>query len=187
MIILISFSVVTAGVGQSIIFLCIIGAFLHELGHLIFIYKFHGMPDEIVIELFEVKICSDMRLTSKWKDVIITSAGIITNILVAAIVAIIYFFYPSQIIFDFISCNLCIAFVNLLPVQSFDGGQLLYLILLGFTGEKIAYIVVFVLTLLLMFPIFMVGVFVLFTSQHNYSILFIFLYLLSVFISNELR
>ncbi len=187
MIMLVTLSVVTAGVGQTLVFLCIICAFLHELGHLIFIYFFNGKPDKIVINLFEVKIHSDMPLTSKWKDVIIAFSGIASNLLFSAFAGIIYYFYQNQFLLDFLLCNLCVASINLLPVQSFDGGQLLYLFLSAIMGDKSAYSVVFVLTIILIFPLFFAGVFVLFTSQHNYSVLFIFLYLLSIFITKELR
>lgn len=187
MILLMTLSVVTAGVGQTLVLLCFFSAVLHELGHLIFIYTFNGKPDKIEINLFEVKICSDIRLSSKRKDVIITFAGIAFNLLFSAFAGVIYCFYHNRLVVDFILCNLCVAFINLLPIQSFDGGQLLYLFLTEFISEKSAFTVVFVLTIVLMFPLFIAGVFVLFTSQHNYSLLFVFLYLLSIFISKELR
>ncbi len=186
-VLLVTFSVVTAGTGQTLVFLCILSALLHELGHLVFIYKYKGKPDMIVVNLFEIKICSDLQLSSKWKELIITSAGIISNIVVSSLAYVMNSIFPCHVVFDFALCNLVIAAMNLLPVQSFDGGQLLYFFLSGVTGDKFAYNVVLVLTVLIMFPIAALGVFVLFTSRHNYSLLFVFLYLLSIFISKELR
>lgn len=187
MVLLLTFSVVTAGVGQKLVLLCVMSAIIHETGHLFFICKYKGKPDSVVVNLFEIRILTDSQPIYRWKEIVIAFAGIASNLMTSLMSCVLYRVYPIGMFLDFALCNLFVAIMNMLPIQSFDGGQLLYLTLSAFIADKYAYRAVFILSVLLLFPVAFLSIFVLFTSQHNYSLLFVFLYLLSIFISKELR
>lgn len=184
---LVSFSVVSAGVGQSKVLLCILCAALHEAGHLLFICKFKGKPCRIKVNLFEIRICTDMQSLSTLKESVIIISGVACNFMLCTIAYIAHSIFPSALVYDFFLCNLVVGVINILPVESFDGGQLMFLLLCKIFSYRTAQIIILVLTLSLMFPIAVIGVFVLFSSQHNYSLLFVFIHLLSIFIIKELR
>lgn len=182
---LVTFSIVSATTGQDLVFLCILCAVFHETGHLIFICVYGNKPEKIVINLFEVRICTPYGIMSKKADIMIASGGIICNILFLVFAFTIYYLFSQDYLYDFAMCNLFIGGMNLLPIESFDGGQILYLCLHDVIGDKRTHAIIIVLTIILMFPIAVASIFVLFESQHNYSLLFVFLYLLSIFISKN--
>lgn len=183
----ITFSLITAEKGQKIVLLCIISAIIHEVGHLIFICRFRGKPDKISVNLFEVKIVSESSLSTKTQDIFIVSAGVISNFLFAILSYFSGCIFHSIFFWDFALCNLLVGVLNALPFISFDGGQLLIILLSHCFNERIAYIVINLFTLVLIFPLVFAGVYILFVSRHNFSLLFVSIYLLSIFISKELR
>ena len=73
--------------------------------------------------------------------------------------------------FAYVNLSLCL--LNLLPVMSFDGGQLLYILLsrrfTGHTAEKTVNIITFIA----LFPIAVLGFIILFNSDYNFSLLFV--------------
>ena len=183
----VTFSLITAGNGQRLVLLCLTSALVHETGHLIFIALFRGKPDKISLNLFEIKIISDANNSTRLQDVIIISAGVVSNFAVALLSLILGNYTELNLFSDFASCNFSVGFLNVLPLNSFDGGQLLYLLLSKLFSVRISCIVLNATSIVLLFPLLFAGVYVLLISRHNFSLLFVCVYLLSVLISKELR
>lgn len=153
------------------VFLCFLCAMIHECGHLLAMMLFSVKPKSVALRLFDIVIDADTD-KSFLADLVITLSGPILNFLTA----ILFFFisYPMFVISVFIG-----AF-NLLPLETFDGGHALTLIL----SKKLCVVAVRrilrTLTFILLLPLFFIGILVLFYSKYNYSLLLISLYLLAI-------
>lgn len=159
--------------------LCFIAIIIHESAHLIAMYICGSKPSAFVISVFDIKIIENSRLTLPfYKDIFITLSGPVINILMYFL--FLYFDIP------FAYVNLFLGSYNLLPCASLDGGQVIYLILSKRISERLTERIIDILTLITLFPIFVVGIIVLFNSNYNFSLLFLCLYLLlSLFIKKS--
>jgi stage IV sporulation protein FB len=131
------------------------------------------------ITAFDVKIIENQRaLLPVWQDIIISLAGPLGNIL-----AIVLFIWINK---TFAYINLFLGLFNLLPCISLDGGQSLYLILSKKLSNQVAKKIIEVLTVITMFPTFVMGIIVLFKSTYNFSLLFLSLYLLLLLLTKKI-
>lgn len=151
--------------------MCFLCAVLHECGHIIAMRCFGIVPKSIKLRLFDIVINADSDKAFV-SDLVITLCGPFVNILLA----VVFFFINKQLAF----VNLYIALFNLLPVETFDGGRALSLILSRKFSPKTVRTVLKALTFILLVPIFLLGIFVLLYSKYNYSLLLISLYLLAI-------
>ena len=76
--------------------------------------------------------------------------------------------------------HLALGVFNLLPVMSLDGGHLLYLFLSRHYQPRTCERVLRITTFVLVLPLFAAGIYLLFRSSYNYSLLAISLYLLAI-------
>lgn len=156
---------------SSKVVVCVLCALIHECGHILAMLCFSIKPKAIKLRLFDIAIIEDNE-KSELADLIITIAGPVVNLICACI-----FYYFSTTLFV---CNLSLCVFNMLPIDTFDGGHALYLLLSKKLSFKTVTIVQKVLTLILLVPILVVGIMVLIDSKHNYSLLLIALYLLTI-------
>lgn len=184
---LIGISLFSGYSGNSLLIFCLISTIIHELGHLIFICKYMGKPDSIVINPGEVRINSDLSEVTFLQDIYITSAGVIFNLLTTVISLIVFYIFNVKIFFDFALCNLCLGVINLLPVRSFDGGQLLSSLLLCKLSERTTDVIINTLTIITFIPLATAGIYILFVTKYNYSLLIIAIYTITLIISKETR
>lgn len=150
---------------------CILCAFLHEFGHLVAMIILKVEVSNINIRLFDIVIESKTDRTFK-SDLVITLMGPMFNFLFA----IVFYFVDVSLCYT----NLAFAIFNLLPVDTFDGGYILYLLLYQKCSYETVRIISKLLTFIFLLPIFMFGVMVLFYSRYNYSLLLISLYLVAI-------
>lgn len=158
---------------------CFLSITLHELGHLFSMLLCKFQVSGLEIRLFEIKIIENKRsLNNLNYDIFVTLMGPFTNIL---LFLIFIHFLPS-----FAYVNLFLGIFNMLPCNNLDGGQLIYLLLSKRLDYKIIERIIDILTVITVLPVFILGVFVLFQSKNNFSLLFISLYLiLSLFVRNK--
>ena len=102
---------------------------IHELSHLFFLYRFNAKTEKITLYPFGIDICADTSRISYKKELIITLAGSVANILSALFAIIILRKTPSPNLLFFIICNLFLGILNLIPLPCFDGGKAVRLIL----------------------------------------------------------
>lgn len=151
--------------------LCFVAALVHECGHIVAMRACGIKPTAIRLRLFDIVIESH-SVSNLCADLFITLAGPIINLLFACI-----FYFISKTLFI---ANLVIGLFNLLPVETFDGGHALKIILSKFFSLKTCETTLKVLTFILLVPMLTIGVMVLFDSQYNYSLLLISLYLVAI-------
>jgi len=186
-ILFISYAVVTSLQGQLLVLICIICTLVHELGHLIMILKYKGKPDRIAINPFEIRICTDLSSLKTREDFIVSSFGIIANIILSLLSFLLYLIIGSFVFKHIAISSAVIGAMNILPIDSFDGGQMLRIILLRFLSQRSVDFIINIISVVLVFPLIIIGIGVLFSSRYNFSVLFVGLYLLSIYIIKELR
>lgn len=153
------------------VLMCFLCALIHECGHLLAMAFFSIKPKEIKLRLFDIVIVANTD-KSFIADFTITLCGPLMNFLTAFLF---YFLsYPMFVISVFI------GLFNLLPIESFDGGHALSLLLLKKLDVLSVRRVIKVLTFILLVPLFFIGVLILFYSKYNYSLLLISLYLFAI-------
>lgn len=150
---------------------CFLAALLHELGHVLMMLLCHVRVRGIRLRLFDVLIEADDAPSVK-ADVLITLGGVLVNFLFAALLCPIGMKYGLP--------HLMLGFFNLLPVMSLDGGHLLELFLDRHFSPRAAAIILRVTTFVFLLPLMTAGLYLLFNSGYNYSLLLIALYLTAV-------
>lgn len=150
---------------------CFFSVFIHECGHLLSMRFLSIKPKSISLRLFEFAINADTH-TYDLPDAVITLSGPLFNLLFALV------FYP----FSNALCvsNLAIGLFNLLPLDTFDGGHALLILLTKRFTFDMSQKIIKVLSFVLLLPLFFVSIVVLIYSKYNYSLLLICLYLLTI-------
>ena len=157
----------------------ICAAFIHELGHLIFMFKFGFKLIEIKFTPFGIDIIKSSNLNQSYlKDAFISLSGSAVNLAVIPVFSLLnynYFYY-------FILANAALGIFNLLPIEPLDGGQALYsLLCIRFSSEKSAKIVS-VVSFIVLIPIAVLGFIILFKLPGNFSLLILCVYLMFLLI-----
>ena len=156
--------------------MCFAAALLHELGHLLMMLIFGVKVRGAALRLFDVRIDADSPC-SFTADICVTLGGPAANLLLAAV------FMPAGGFFG--GANLALGCFNLLPVTSLDGGRLLTLLLSRRFSPRVCDITLKIISFVVLLPLMTAGIYTLFRSGYNYSLLIISLYLLAIlFIKN---
>lgn len=157
---------------------CLFAVIIHEIGHLIPINIFGEMPDKIKILLFEIYISDSYRMKrSRKQNLIIIFFGPFVNFICFILFFLLYLFCNDSFL-SLAVANLSVGLFNILPVISFDGGQLLYLILTKYFSDKSAERIVNIVTFIFIFPLLLLGFLLLFYSKYNFSLLLVCVYLI---------
>lgn len=173
--------------GSFLLLMCLLASFLHEAGHLFFIWKFKGKPESIHINPSEIAInCNLADITYK-QDFIITVSGVAINLCVCVLCFITYLLHSSNLFLNFAMCNLFVGLFNLLPVKTFDGGQMLELLFSRVFTTRTTERLINIITVITVMPLATAGLYILFTSEFNYSMLILAIYYVVLIISKETR
>ena len=186
-VLLVSFALITSVNGQMYIIICLFCTVFHEFGHLLMICKYKGKPESIAINPFEIRINADLSELLLKEEVCIISFGVVFNFLLGILTGIFYWLFSCELFLHISISSLCVGVVNLLPLDSFDGGQLLKLLLSRMLSQSAVSRILSVISIIFIIPLVIIGIAVLFVSQYNFSVLFIALFLISIYISKELR
>ena len=150
----------------------ICAAVIHETGHILGIT---GCKRKITLVRFSIlgaEICQEHYAGFNAKqEIFISACGPFFNFI---FFAIFYFFQGECTPFGW--SNLALGFVNLLPIEPLDGGNILYLILCSFIPERVAIISIEILSFLFLLPLGILGFVILFRSTYNFSLLFFCIY-----------
>lgn len=145
---------------------------LHEIGHILTMFILGKPPKAIRIMFYGLEIKTSAF--SEKETIMIALSGPLVNILISIIFIILSMLYD----FDFgfaILINLIIAFFNLMPVSTLDGGDVLLSALSlkfdYYTSKKIAKIIsIFLSIIILIFGVVL-------AFYNNFSIAFVGIYL----------
>ena len=150
---------------------CFFAAAVHELGHVMMMRLCKVRVRRVRLRLFDTLIEADDAPTVS-ADVLITLGGPLANLVFAAVLC------PFSLRFGL--PHLALGIFNLLPVMSLDGGCLLSIFLLMKYSPRVSDTVIKATTFVILLPLMTAGMFVLFNSGYNYSLLFCSLYLTAI-------
>lgn len=156
---------------SSKVALCLLCAFIHECGHLLMMLFFSKKPKSIKLRVFDIAIEGNSNI-SDFEDVFITLAGPLTNL----IFAVLFYFFSIPLCI----CNITLCVFNLLPIDTFDGGHAVYIMLMRKLQEKTVCLLLKIFTFIALIPLLVFGIIILFNSKYNYSMLAIAVYLLAI-------
>lgn len=158
-------------------------AFIHELGHLI-VMAFCGVKAErITIYPFGLDIRTATSAKSYRHEIFIKSAGILAN---CAVTLICIPFADNLYISFFIYSNLLLAAVNLMPINSLDGGDILENFMLMYINPLTVGKVMKTISFVFIVILWIIAVYLLFYTNYNFSLFVMCVYLFtSIFLARE--
>jgi membrane-associated protease RseP (regulator of RpoE activity) len=134
-------------------------AALHELGHILTAKATRIHLESLSLDLLGARITTKAALCSYRDEIILCAAGPLTNFIFCALAIIIRNIYilPASQLWEFFTffavSSAALGILNLLPIESFDGGRILYCIFAVLCGtatsEKILKFLSFVSCFLL--------------------------------------
>ena len=163
---------------QGVVLWAILAAVLHELGHYAAIQAFGGRIALIRLTCTGAEmVLAARRPLSKAGQLCAALAGPAVNLILAALsarAAVVW----GETAYLFAGLNLALAIFNLLPVESLDGGQILYAVLCKRKSLEQAQKWVQIISFLVLLPIACLGFFILLRSKYNFSLLLASCYLM---------
>lgn len=148
-------------------------AFCHEMGHLVSMH-FLGIPvKEFRFTPFGVAMVrKENRQVGYMQDALVSASGPLTNLFLCVLC---WMGGAGHTLF--FQGNLLLALMNLLPVESFDGGQLLFSLLSSRFGVERAGRFVQWVSFFILIPLAACSFLILFRSRYNISLLLVTFYL----------
>lgn len=172
---------------QTVILGCI-AAVIHEMGHLIFMKRFDSFPQKIKINLFDIAIIDNNKYNRPfYQELLITLGGVMMNLIFGSICFALYLTFGYNFLLILTGANALLFIYNLLPVDTLDGGQALYLILSSRISEKVTDRIMFVASLVVLFPCTLLGFLLLLKSKYNFTLLMTSLYLIAVILMKRTK
>lgn len=178
----------TADKGKTVITLLFF-AVVHEIVHLIFIYRFSVAPKEVSFTLFGANIKKAITVTNNLNsEIIINASAPVFNILTGA-----FFYLLSKYISDYegaliemASINLVLGIFNLIPFYTFDGGNTLKYILLKYFSDKRTEQALTCISLAVTIAFSFISIHIFLNYQHNFSLFIMSIYMfLSIIFKKE--
>ena len=151
-------------------------AVLHELGHISAAALCGVAIDSLTLYPFGADIGLVPSLRSYGKDIIIASAGAAANF-IAALASL--FVGGGEEVSFFIVCNLTLAGINLLPVKSLDGGELLHCMICRLSGLEAAEKIIMITSFFSVFAMWLGSVYIFFVADGSPSLFIIAVFLFS--------
>lgn len=161
--------------------ICCLAAFCHEMGHLTMMALCRTKTEQIKLSLFDVKISDTGKFQRSFLSemaVILGGAGF--NLLFCGISHALFLWSGWEEFSLFTSANLFLAAFNLMPIESLDGGNALYLLLLRHMRHEYVIRTIEVLSFIVLLPLAAAGFFVLLRSKYNFTLLFTSCYLMGI-------
>ena len=156
-----------------------LSAVVHETAHISMFFACGAAIDTIEILPFGISVnLKNTVNVSNLKEVACALSGPFANLIYALILVFIPASFHIEGITFLISCNLAIATVNLIPIMPLDGGRALFFFLCEKLDVVKAENICFVLSFILLIPLFACAVLLIYITNYNFSLMLIFLYLL---------
>lgn len=156
-----------------------LAAEIHELGHIFAMTLKQSKPQQINLRAFSIDIVDANRVRQDYNsDVFILLAGPTLNVLFGVILYLLHGLLEVVWLRAFANANLFLAIFNLLPIEQLDGGQIVYNLLLRKLSTKNAERVSFFVSFIVLFPLAILGFYILLLSKYNFSLLFFSVFLM---------
>ncbi len=165
----------------------VFAAFIHEAGHIVAMLYKNIKPEGIRLGLFDISIINNKKFNYiNFKDeVIILISGSLANLVVLIICCFIGLAVDNDICLILMQENLFLGLMNLLPIESLDGGDLLYIIISEKLNVVVAKRVLHLISFIILIPLMSIGFLILFKSKYNFSLLLVSFYLVTVILEKN--
>ncbi len=111
---------------EKIVIYSLLSSFIHETGHLFFMWVTGDLPKIIELSFFGMRIeKAEQVCISYKKDFFVAIGGIAFNLLTVLICIALNNFLRSAYLSEFAAVNLIVASINSFPVSALDGGRAL--------------------------------------------------------------
>lgn len=155
--------------------------FAHEAGHIISAKILNVPINEINFGAASIDIPKSpvyYRKSFVGKMIIILS-GFIFNLLIFIILSGIYIITENKFVILIALQSLVIGVINILPIESLDGGEAVNLVLRRFLSYENSKIISGILSIVFLMMIAFLGIFLMIKSSHSISIVFLAIYLIA--------
>lgn len=161
--------------------ICCLAAFCHEMGHIFVMARCKTKTDQIKLSLFDVKINDSGKFQRSFgSELAVILGGAASNLLFGGLSYLLFLGTGLQAFALFTSANVFLALFNMMPVESLDGGNALYLILLRHTTHENAVRLTNIFSFVVLLPLAAAGFLVLLQSKYNFTLLFTSCYLMGI-------
>ena len=138
-------------------------------------------PSKIAFNLFDIDIKDDKRNRRNYReDIFILLGGPIANFIMGVILWLLYVRCKNQNVMILLTENLFLGIFNVLPIESLDGGQILYICLSSKLPQNKTIMALELISFAILLPLAILGFYILLISRYNYSLLFISCYLIGI-------
>ncbi len=145
-----------------------LAAICHELGHLAIMCAAGIKVHELRITVFGAEIRTPPHCKNELTRAAVYAAGGVANIISALVVLVMGF--DGAYTELFIACSFALAFINLLPIRSLDGGCILEALISHFAPSH-AYAVVTAVSAVSLVMLWLVAIYILLVCGGNLSLL----------------
>lgn len=157
----------------------LIAAAVHECGHLILMRLTGDAPRSISIKFLGIMIEGKNDVQNVWAAL----GGVIANLLAAAVSCTALSAAPAAAA-KFIGANLALGVMNMMPVQTLDGGAALLLMLIKrFPADK-AERLSMMISIASIVPVVTAGLYIMTASPGNFSLLLLGLWMIAMMLSD---
>lgn len=152
--------------------LTLLSILLHECAHLVTMMFCGAFPSEISVSAFGMEIILPEKAVLTYRqNVAISLSGPLLNFMLALAADL----FAAK---AFAGLNLVLGCIHILPIEPLDGGLALKSLLSGKMGTEKAEKICFIVSLLILFPVAILGFMLLIYSKNNFSLLLLALYLI---------
>ncbi len=158
----------------------VLSAIIHELGHIIAMIMQKNYIKEIRFGFFSVDIIDSNRVLLNYnKSIFVLLSGSMINFALAFLLKLVYLYTGNYVVNIIFYQNIYIGVLNLLPVSILDGGQIAFILLSKKCGFDKALKIMQTLSIIVLFPVLLIGFLILLQSKYNYSLLILGCYLMA--------
>lgn len=159
----------------------VLAALIHELGHIFAMIIKKSKPKKISFRAFDINIVDNNRIKRSYSDdIFILIAGPLSNIVFCIVLYFTYkltgFLWLIRPMYE----NIFIAIFNILPIDTLDGGQILFNLLSRRLSIKTAIKFTLLISFMVLLPVSALGFYILIISKYNFSLLFLSCYLMAI-------
>ncbi len=166
-----------AAAGSGVLHLLpFLAALLHETGHIAVMLACGQGVNRITVLPFGIDIKKAPCLSSYKTDIAVSSAGVVVNILM---IGLCVFLPETPAVTYFAQSNLVLIAINILPIKTLDGGQILEKTLLLKLSPDTAEKIVDLCSMVCILLAGAVAVWLLLRSGYNFTLLVMCMYLFS--------
>ena len=156
------------------IFILLLAAAIHEIGHILMAKLTRVRMSKLELDIFGASLVTQNSISSYSAELKVAIAGPLFNFFSAATVFFFCRFNPQNKYTElFLVSSLFLGIINILPIRSFDGGRIFYIILAEKLGPQKAYSCITISSFLIIFSLWTFSIYLILKFSFSLS-LFIF-------------